>query len=76
MNFSKALKILKAGGRVRMSYWSKGVTVKAQYPAYNSEMTHPYLYGETSTVREPYIPTQSELFSSEWEEMKWIEEDL
>jgi len=67
MNFSKALKKLKKGEAVRLPYWSKDVTINCQYPDENSKMSAPYLYVESRYGRVPWVITQIELMSDDWE---------
>ncbi|MCG8208179.1 hypothetical protein J2Q01_11965 [Tenacibaculum finnmarkense genomovar finnmarkense] len=52
---------------MRLAHWSKDVMIKIQYPDEKSKMTAPYLYVQSRFGNVPWIPTQIELFSNEWE---------
>ena len=67
MTFSKAFEKVKAGKGMRLPKWSQEVVIRAQYPDEHSKMTAPYLYVESRFGRVPWISTNSELFSDEWE---------
>ncbi|MCD8405799.1 hypothetical protein G1K75_09505 [Tenacibaculum finnmarkense] len=69
-SFSEAFKKTKAGQgslKMRLVHWSKDVMIKIQYPDEKSKMTAPYLYVQSRFGNVPWIPTQIELFSNEWE---------
>lgn len=55
---------------MRLPKWKDDVVVLAQYPDENSKMTAPYLYVQSRFGKVPWIPTQIELFSREWEVVK------
>ncbi len=67
MTFSKAFEKVKAGKGMRLPKWSPEVVIRAQYPDEHSKMTTPYLYVESKFGRVPWISTNPELFSDEWE---------
>lgn len=67
MNFSEALDKIKDGFSLRLSHWNNDVKIKAQYSDKHSKMTHEYLYVESAKGNVPWLPTQVEIFSIEWE---------
>lgn len=85
MDFSHALLLLKEGKRLTRSGWNgKGMWVELQFPDDGSKMTRPYIfinvpYGSSSQLEElkdaigldriPWIPSQTDLMSYDWEEM-------
>lgn len=80
MEFEKALKKAKKGKAIRLNHWEEGQLVKAQYPTDTSKMTAPYLFCDNQFGLVPWIPTQIEMFSSEWEVVKldkfsWASDD-
>lgn len=67
MTFSKAFEEVKTGKGMSLPKWSQEVVIRAQYPDEHSKMTAPYLYVESGFGRVPWISTNPELFSDEWE---------
>lgn len=67
LSFSEALIHLKCGAAVRLPHWSPEVHIKLQTPDTNSKMTAPYLYVESRYGRVPWVVTQIELLSTDWE---------
>lgn len=67
LNFGEALEALKAGKSVRLPHWKKDVKICLQTPDENSKMTEPYLYVESRFGRAPWVATQIELLSDQWE---------
>lgn len=67
MNFSTALWVLQQGFAVRLPHWKEDVRIKLQVPDEGSKMTHAYLYVESRFGCVPWIPTQVELLSTEWQ---------
>ena len=51
---------------MRLPHWSPEVQVRVQEPDEHSKMTHPYLYAHSRYGNVPWIPTQVELFSTDW----------
>lgn len=52
---------------MRLPHWEKDVEIHVQVPEEHSKMTHPYLYVKSRFGLVPWIPTQVEMFSKEWE---------
>ena len=67
MNFGGALDALRAGKAVRLPHWKSDVRIKLQTPDEHSKMTAPYLYVESRFGCVPWVVTQIELLSAEWE---------
>ena len=65
--FGCVLGALKNGMRARLPHWHEDVCVKLQVPDENSKMTAPYLYVQSRFRCVPWLPTQIELLSEEWE---------
>lgn len=70
MKFEKALKKAKAGKTIRLAHWNEDVIIKAQYPTDTSKMTAPYLFVDSRFGLVPWLPTQIEIFSDDWEVVK------
>lgn len=51
---------------MRLPHWSPEVQIRVQEPGEKSKMTHPYLYVHSRYGNVPWIPTQVELFSTDW----------
>ena len=64
--FEEAFAALKEGKRAAIGTWSNDVSIYAQFPDENSKMSHPYLYVESRFGTVPWLPTQVELFSTDW----------
>lgn len=58
---------LKEGMSARLPHWKPDVRIMLQTPDEHSKMTHPYLYAQSRFGCVPWIPTQIELLSEEWE---------
>lgn len=67
MSFGAALEAMKDGKAVRLPHWSPEVKIQLQKPDEHSKMTHAYLYVRSRFGCVPWIPTQVELLSCEWE---------
>jgi len=68
MTFSEAFhKLRETNCGIRLENWSPDVKIKVQTSDLNSKMTHSYLYVESRYGKVPWLPTQVELFSVEWE---------
>ena len=78
MNFSEALKHLKAGKKVSRAGWNgKGLHIAMQVPDKNSKMTQPYLYIDTTGLRAigktppkgvvPWAPSQTDILAEDWQ---------
>jgi hypothetical protein len=52
---------------MRLPKWQCDVIIYEQIPDKDSKMSAPYLYVESRFGRVPWIPTQIELLSEEWE---------
>lgn len=78
MNFGWALEQLKAGERVMRTGWNgKSMWLKLQAPDEHSKMTLPYIYMEYPPghvayphgCRVPWLASQTDLLSSDWESL-------
>ena len=67
LSFGRALWALRQGMAVRLPHWQPDVRIKMQVPDEHSKMTHAYLYVESRFGCVPWIPTQVELLSMEWQ---------
>lgn len=67
LSFGRALCALRQGIAVRLPHWSPEVKILLQKPDEHSKMTAPYLYVQSRFGRVPWIPTQIELLSMEWQ---------
>lgn len=68
-SFSRALEILKAGGRVSRVGWNGiGMWIEAQFPDEHSKMTLPYIYMKTANDQVvPWLASQTDLMAEDWE---------
>ena len=66
-SFSCVLSALKKGMSARLPHWKQDVRIMLQVPDEHSKMTAPYLYVHSRFGCVPWIPTQIELLSEEWE---------
>lgn len=67
MKFSEAFEEAQKGKGMRMRQWNDDVVVRVQFPDEYSKMTAPYLYVDSRFGRVPWISTNIELFSDNWE---------
>ncbi len=67
LSFGRALWALRQGIAVRLPHWKPDVRIMLQVPDEHSKMTAPYLYVQSRFGCVPWIPTQIELLSEEWE---------
>lgn len=67
MSFGEALDVMRSGAAVRLPHWSPEVCIRMQVPDEGSRMTHAYLYAQSRFGCVPWVPTQVELLSCEWE---------
>ena len=69
MDFSNALKALKAGHQVARSGWNgKGMWLKLQVPDAHSMMTLPYIYMYTAQGDlVPWLASQTDVLAEDWE---------
>lgn len=67
MDFSTAFNVVKNGGSMRLPRWRTATWVTAQFPDEHSKMTNPYLYVASDDGQVPWYPSQSEMFTDEWE---------
>ena len=68
MDFSEALKLLKAGKRLaRKGWWDNGIYVTAQYPDKNSKNTKPYLMMHKKGDKFPLDLSCESIFAEDWE---------
>ena len=67
MSFGEALDVMRSGAAVRLPHWKPDVRIELQKPDAGSKMTHAYLYAQSRFGCVPWVPTQVELLSCEWE---------
>lgn len=65
--FGCVLGALKEGMAARLPHWKHDVRIMLQVPDAHSKMTHAYMYVQSRFGCVPWIPTQVELLSEEWE---------
>lgn len=79
MNFSEALTQLKDGKAVHRIGWNgRGLKVKMQVPDENSKMGNKYLYIDARALdgeRNPWVPSQTDLFADDWQILEEKEGD-
>ena len=78
LSFGYAFDIIQTYPNVygmRLPSWEKDVVIRVQVPDENSKMTAPYLYVESRFGRVPWKETMIEMFSHEWELVKFYEKD-
>jgi len=66
-DFGWALSQLRKGNTVGLPYWSPDVFLKLQVPDENSKMTAPYIYVTSRYGKVPWVATQIEMLSLDWE---------
>ena len=66
-SFGKAIESMKKGDRVRLPCWSKEVFLSIQFPDENSKMTHEYIFVTSKFGLVPWVATQIEILSDNWE---------
>jgi hypothetical protein len=78
MSFGWAIRQLKAGSSVRRAGWNgKGISLTLQMTSVDSEMTHPYIYIDTTGLQTdnpaapkvivPWLASQTDMLSEDWE---------
>lgn len=72
MTFGKAFELvssdrIKTKIAMRLPYWGADVFVRAQRPDAGSKMTAPYLYVTSRFGKVPWVATNIELFSEDWQ---------
>lgn len=67
MQFEDAFKAMKKGAKIRLTGWKDDVNVSLQVPDVNSKMTAPYMYVTSRYGQVPWMPTQIEIMSDQWE---------
>ena len=65
--FEEALKTMKEGAKIRFISWESDVYISLQAHDVNSKMTDPYIYVTSRYGQVPWIPTQIEIMSDQWE---------
>ena len=67
--FYEAFRLIQIGSfrYMRLPHWKEDVEIHVQLPDDYSKMTHPYLYVKSRFGLVPWIPTQVEMFSKEWQ---------
>ena len=67
IQFEEALKAMKNGKSTRLSQWKEDVYISIQRPEQGDQMTAPYMYVTSKNGKVPWIPTQIEIMSNQWE---------
>lgn len=67
LSFGEALNMMKHGKAVRLPHWKPDVRIMMQLPDEHSKMTHAYLYVQSRFGCVPWVVTQVELLSMNWE---------
>lgn len=67
LTFGEALEAMRNGKAVRLPHWKEDVHIRIQTPDKHSKMTAPYLYVTSRFGCVPWVVTQIELLSTEWE---------
>lgn len=67
--FSRAIEILKEGGRVARTGWNgKGMWLELQVPDEHNKMTLPYIYMKTADDNVvPWLASQTDILAEDWE---------
>lgn len=68
IDFSEALKAVKAGKKIQRSGWNgKGMWVALQVPDAHSKMGLPYLYMSTVDGKlVPWLASQTDILAADW----------
>lgn len=68
-SFSRAIEILKEGGRVARTGWNgKDMWLELQVPDEHSKMTLPYIYMKTADENVvPWLASQTDILADDWE---------
>lgn len=67
MSFGAALEAMKNGKAVRLPHWNPTTRIRLYVPVEDDTMTHSFLYVESGYGRVPWVVTQVELLSNDWE---------
>ena len=67
MQFEDAFKAIKNGAKIRLISWESDVYISLQIPDVHSKMTAPYMYVTSRYGQVPWMPTQIEIMSDQWE---------
>lgn len=67
MSFGAALEAMKNGKAVRLPHWNPTTRIRLYVPVEEDTMTHSFLYVESGYGRVPWVVTQVELLSNDWE---------
>ena len=68
MDFGEAIRLLKAGKRVKRAEWLEpGQWLALQKPDAGSKMTAPYLYKTNQSVLVPWLPGQNDMLAEDWQ---------
>ena len=70
MDFGEAIRALRDGKRVRRAGWNgKGMWLALQVPDAGSKMSLPYIYMKTADDKlVPWLASQTDMLSSDWED--------
>jgi hypothetical protein len=67
MQFEDAFKAIKNGAKIRLISWESDVYISLQISDVHSKMTAPYMYVTSRYGQVPWMPTQIEIMSDQWE---------
>ncbi len=78
MNFGQAIEALKDGKKAARDGWNgKGIFIELQRPDENSNMSHPYIYIDTTGLqtdnpaagknRVPWLASQTDMLAEDWQ---------
>lgn len=70
MDIGQAIGRMRQGAAVRLPHWSREVKLQLQVPDANSKMTAPYIYAISRFGLVPWVATQIELLSQDWQAVK------
>lgn len=67
LNFGQAIEAMNNKKKVKLPHWKDDVFISMQFPDENSKMTHKYMYVTSRFGLIPWIPTQIEILSNDWQ---------
>ena len=67
LTFGLAIEALKKGLKVRLPYWGEDVYLTIQFPDEHSKMTHEYIFVTSRFGLVPWVATQIEMLSDNWQ---------
>jgi hypothetical protein len=68
MDFSEALKLVKAGRSVRRAFWAPRFwSIRLVVPGRAATLTYPFIVKDAPDGCVPWTPTHSDLLATDWE---------